>query len=162
MVRQEGPGRKWSLSIWRNCPNIRMESKEVIQGNLIYIYIYIYVYILYIYKIITSLQVRFVYLCKAPQMHYGKVIRICVCLYIKDQPQWLRGLRYEIYLLIQTIGSSIIIPVQAWTSVFILFGLFFIGSSLVTSWSPVEGDLPIVHKIKELKWNGISRIPHAP
>jgi hypothetical protein len=34
---------------------------------------------------------------------------------------------------------------------FILFVLFWIGSGLATGWSPVQGVLPTVYRIKKLK-----------
>jgi hypothetical protein len=68
------------------------------------------------------------------------------------RPQCPRGLRHELYSPARTLGSWVRIPCL---STFILYVLSCAGSGLLTGWSPVQGDLPSVCKIKKLKWNEV-------
>jgi hypothetical protein len=67
-----------------------------------------------------------------------------------SRSQWPRGLTYEIFTPIKTLGSWFRISLEVCISVFVLSCL---GSSLATDWSPVQGVLPTVCKIKKLNWN---------
>jgi hypothetical protein len=57
----------------------------------------------------------------------------------------------------RTLGSWAGIPLGAWRSVgaYSVFVLSCVSSGLVTGWSPLQGVLTTVFKIKKLKWNGV-------
>jgi hypothetical protein len=61
-----------------------------------------------------------------------------------------RGLRHEPSSPALTLGSWARIPLKAWMSVLRAF-ILYIGRSLTTGWSPVQGGQPIVYRIKKLK-----------
>jgi hypothetical protein len=45
------------------------------------------------------------------------------------------------------------VPIEAWMFAPILLVLSCAGSGIATKWSPVQGVLPTVYKIKKLKWS---------
>jgi hypothetical protein len=57
----------------------------------------------------------------------------------------------------ETLGSWVLIPFEAWMSVYV-YSVFVcvlcVGSGLATSWSSVQGVLPVVYRIKKLKKAG--------
>jgi hypothetical protein len=55
---------------------------------------------------------------------------------------------------VRTLGSWVRILLEAWMSVYIYSVLMLscVGSGLATGWSPVQGVLPTVCRIKKLKW----------
>jgi hypothetical protein len=69
--------------------------------------------------------------------------------------QWQRGLRHELASLAQTLGSWVRIPLKAWMSVLRTFILFLVVlcvcRGLINGWSPVQGVLPTLYRIKKLK-----------
>jgi hypothetical protein len=67
--------------------------------------------------------------------------------------QWPRGLRHEMSSLARKLGSLDRIPLMAWMSVCVysVCVVLCIGSGLATGWSPVQGVLPTVCRIKKLK-----------
>jgi hypothetical protein len=78
---------------------------------------------------------------------------------------WPRGLRHELSSPAQALGPWFRIPLEAWMFVYVysVSVLPCVGSDLATGWSPVEGVLPTVYKIKKLKWNrNVSQMPSAP
>jgi hypothetical protein len=77
--------------------------------------------------------------------------------------QWPRALRHEPSSPAQTLKSCVRIPLEAWMSVCVysVFVLSCVCSRLATGWSPVQGVLPTVYKIKKLTWNGVPRLPYT-
>jgi hypothetical protein len=73
----------------------------------------------------------------------------------RNRSQWPHGLRHELSSLVRTLGSWVRIPLKAWMSVLCAFILCLccscVGRGLATGWSPVQGVLPIVYRIKKLK-----------
>jgi hypothetical protein len=67
--------------------------------------------------------------------------------------QWHRNLKHELPPPAQTLGSWVRIPLKEWMSVCVysMFVLFCVGSGLATGWSPVQGVLLTVYRIKKLK-----------
>jgi hypothetical protein len=67
--------------------------------------------------------------------------------------QWPRGLRHKPSSPARTLGSWVLIPLEAWKSVCVYSVCVVpcVGSGLATGWSPVQGVLPIVYRIKKLK-----------
>jgi hypothetical protein len=67
-----------------------------------------------------------------------------------------RGVRHELSSHAWTLGSWARIPLNAWMSVLLLFCICVVlcaGRGLATGWSPVQGFLPAVYRIKKLtKW----------
>jgi hypothetical protein len=64
-----------------------------------------------------------------------------------------RGLRHEPSSPALTLRSWVWIQLEAWMSVCVysVFVLSCVGSCLVTGWSPVQGDLETLYRIKKLK-----------
>jgi hypothetical protein len=73
-----------------------------------------------------------------------------------SRSQWRCGPRNELSLHAQ-------ITLEAWMSVCV--HSVYVGSCVCSGfamgWSPINEVLPTVYKIKKLKWNSISQIPHA-
>jgi hypothetical protein len=69
------------------------------------------------------------------------------------QSQWPSGLRHELSSFARTLGSSVRIPLKEWMSmcVYSVCVVLCVGSDLATGWSPVQGVLPTVYRIKKLK-----------
>jgi hypothetical protein len=67
--------------------------------------------------------------------------------------RWPRGLRHELASPAHTLGSWVRIPVKAQMSmcVYSVCAVLCAGSGRATGWSPVQGVLPTVYKIKKLK-----------
>jgi hypothetical protein len=74
--------------------------------------------------------------------------------------QWPRDLRHEPSSPARTLGSWVLIPLKAW--IFVYEFILCVGSSLATGWSPVQGVLPTVYKIKKLKRRSSSTRAVAP
>jgi hypothetical protein len=74
---------------------------------------------------------------------------------MQNRSQRSRGLRHELSSLARTLGSLVRILLKAWMFVFVrLFcvcAVLCLGSDLATCWSPVQGVLPTVYRIKKLK-----------
>jgi hypothetical protein len=66
------------------------------------------------------------------------------------QSQWSCGLRHELSLLTQTLESWVQIPFKGWMSVLCAF-ILCVGRGLAMGWSPVQGILLTVYRIKTLK-----------
>jgi hypothetical protein len=64
--------------------------------------------------------------------------------------QWPRGLRHELSSLARTLRSWVRIPLIAWMSVLYAF-ILCVGRGCATGWSPVQGVLPTLYRIKKLK-----------
>jgi hypothetical protein len=64
--------------------------------------------------------------------------------------QWPCGLRHDVSLPAQTLGSWVRIQLKAWMSVrvYYVFVVLCVGRDLSTGWSPVQGVLPTVNRIK--------------
>jgi hypothetical protein len=67
--------------------------------------------------------------------------------------QWPRSLRYEPSSPARTLGSWVRIPLEAWMSVCVysVCIVLCVGSGLMTGWSPDQGVLLTVYRIKKLK-----------
>jgi hypothetical protein len=61
-----------------------------------------------------------------------------------------RSLRYELFSLALTMGSCARIPLKTWVALLYVF-IPCVGSDLATGWSPVQGVLPALYRIKKLK-----------
>jgi hypothetical protein len=74
---------------------------------------------------------------------------------IKCRSQWVRGLRHGMYPPAQALGSWVRIPLDAWMSDcnFLVFVLSCVSSGFRTGWSPVQGVLPTVFKIRNFRTN---------
>jgi hypothetical protein len=61
--------------------------------------------------------------------------------------QWPRGLRHELFLTAQTLGSWIRIPLETWMFVHVYSVFVFpcVSSRLATGWSPVQGVLSTIY-----------------
>jgi hypothetical protein len=72
----------------------------------------------------------------------------------KCRSQWSRGLRHELFSPARTLKSWVGIPLEVWMFLYVysVSVLSCAGSGLATGWSPVQAVLPIVYKIKKLKW----------
>jgi hypothetical protein len=65
-----------------------------------------------------------------------------------------RGLRHEPSSPARTLGSSVRIPLEAWLSLCVyscVCVVLYVGSGLATGWSPVQGVLPTVYRVKKVK-----------
>jgi hypothetical protein len=81
--------------------------------------------------------------------------RIIELLWMMNQSQWPRSLRYEMSSLVRTRGSWVQIPLKAWIF-FCVYSVFLcVGRGLATGWSPSKGSYRLF-KIKKLKWNEVS------
>jgi hypothetical protein len=65
-----------------------------------------------------------------------------------SRSQWPRGLRHKMSSPAWTLGSWVRIPLEAWMFVCVYSVLSCVSSGLATSWSLVQGVLPIVCKRK--------------
>jgi hypothetical protein len=67
--------------------------------------------------------------------------------------QWPRCLRHEQSSSTWTLGSWVRIALEAWISVYVysVCDVLCEGSGLATDWSPVQGVLPTVRRIRKLK-----------
>jgi hypothetical protein len=67
--------------------------------------------------------------------------------------QWPRGLRHELSSLSQTLGSCVRIALKTWMSVCVysLCAVLCVGRGLARGWSPVQGILPTVYKLRNWK-----------
>jgi hypothetical protein len=69
-------------------------------------------------------------------------------------PQWLCGLRHELFSPAETLGSCFRIPLEAFMSVCV-YSVFMLscmyGSGLAVCWTPVQGVVPTVYTITKLK-----------
>jgi hypothetical protein len=61
--------------------------------------------------------------------------------------QWPRGLRHELSSLARTLGSWVQIRPKAWPAFRLGLGCSVCRYGLATSWSPIRGVLPTVHRI---------------
>jgi hypothetical protein len=73
-----------------------------------------------------------------------------------SRSQWPRGLRHELVFArsnTAVVGSIHTHGMNVHVCDYSVFMLSSVGSGPVTGWSPVQGVLPTVYKIKKLKWN---------
>jgi hypothetical protein len=85
----------------------------------------------------------------------SREFRLCsvFIIFTTSRPQWPSDLRHELSSLARTLGSWVPIPLKAWMSVCVysVCVVLCVSSGLATGWSPVQGVLPTVYRIKKLK-----------
>jgi hypothetical protein len=81
--------------------------------------------------------------------------------YSPGRSQWQRNLKHELSSLARTLGSWVRIPLKAWMSVCVysVFVLSCVGSGLATGWSPIQGVLLTVLRLR--KWSETKRFTGA-
>jgi hypothetical protein len=97
-----------------------------------------------------------------------RLIHIVVCKPVARQRPWKRQLYNSCcWIAAPPTDANAIIPrLQEDATIMgscVFYAVVCIGSGLATGWSPVQGVLPTVYKIKKLKWNkNFSQMPYAP
>jgi hypothetical protein len=69
-----------------------------------------------------------------------------------SRSQWKLGLRHELSSPSQTLGSWVLVPLEAWlfVSFYCVFVLSCVSIDHATGWSPTQGVLPTVCVFKKL------------